>query len=135
VCNNTILPRLASSFHPAAQLPEVLMSVTDTKTRPGLMVLGWKSKSSGSLRGFADIKLPNGLTIFGVGVFCANGRCWATLPGKPMLDRDGNAMREPATNKLKYSQVLEWPDKQTSDRFSAAVVDAVEAQHPGAVRS
>ena len=32
--------------------------MSDTKTRPGLMVVGWKSKSSGSLRGFADIKLP-----------------------------------------------------------------------------
>jgi hypothetical protein len=135
VCNNTILPRLASSFHPVAQLPEVLMSVTDTKTRPGLTVLGWKSKSSGSLRGFADIKLPNGLTVFGVGVFCANGRCWASLPSKPILGAEGVAKRDDATGKIKYVPTLEWPDRQTSDRFSAAVVDAVEAQHPGAVRS
>jgi hypothetical protein len=108
---------------------------TITQTRPGLALVGWKPMARNSLRGFADVKLPNGLTIHDVTVHTVNGKSWASLPSKPILGADGVAKRDDATGKVKYVPVIEWPDRQTSDRFSAAVVDAVEAQHPGAVRS
>jgi hypothetical protein len=107
----------------------------DTSNRPaGLAIVGWKPMPRNSLRGFADIKLPSGLIIREAVVHNTNGRAWVNLPGKPMVDRDGQAVRDPATGKLKYAALLEWSDRAVADRFSAAVIDAIEAQHPGAVR-
>jgi hypothetical protein len=98
-------------------------------------MVAWKAVQKNSLRGFADIRLSNGLTIHDISIHTANGRAWASLPSKPMLGADGVAKRDDTTGKVKYVPILEWPDRQTADRFSAAVIDAIEAQHPGAVRS
>ncbi len=109
--------------------------MTETKTRPaGLAVLGWKPMRKNTLRGFAVVRLSSGLTIHNVAVHTSSGCSWASLPSKPMLDADGAAKRDKATGRIKYLPILEWPDRATADRFSATVIDAIEAQHPGAIR-
>ena len=117
-----------------ASLPE-RGSMTITQPRPGLLLVDWKPMPRNSLRGFAEVKLPNGLTIHDVTVYTANGKSWASLPSKPIVAADGTVKRDETTGRIKYLPILAWPDRQTADRFSAAVIDAVEAQHPGAVRS
>jgi hypothetical protein len=108
---------------------------TTTQTRPSLALIGWKPRVQNSLRGFADVKLSSGLIVHEVVVHTSSGRSWASLPSKPMIGRDGQVMRDPTTGKIKYSPILEWSDRPTADRFSAAVIDLIELEHPGAVRS
>jgi len=39
-----------------------------------------------------------------------------------------------ARGKVLYTPLIEWEDKETRDRFSAGVIQAVETQHPGATQ-
>lgn len=82
----------------------------------------------GSLRGFATVRLPIGLTISDIPVCASHGKVWASLPSKPTLDRDGRHIAE--GGKKKYAPILQWNDRVTTDRWSAAVVDLVRQQHP-----
>jgi hypothetical protein len=87
----------------------------------------------GHLAGFASVRLRNGLVIHDVSVFSMHGgRSWANFPGRPMLGPDGRALKTD-TGKIRYANLLEWPDKVTADRFSASVVSALERQYPGAL--
>lgn len=107
---------------------------TTIQTRPsGITVLGWKAVKKNTLLGFMTVRLPSGLIITDITVHVLNGKTWVSLPGKPMLDRDGQAMRDPVTGKPKFTKILEWADKATADRFSAAVITALEAEHPEAL--
>jgi hypothetical protein len=54
------------------------------------------------------------------------------LPSKPVLDQNGKHKVD-ANNKPQYMPVLEWRDRDLSDRFRAAVVELVRAKHPDAV--
>jgi hypothetical protein len=99
--------------------------------RPGLQLLGFKSVRKNTLRGFAEVRLPNQLIISDILVGEANGRQWALLPSKPMVDRDGNLLRE-ASGKIRYAQVVEWASPALRDEFSKRVVALVQAAHPDA---
>jgi hypothetical protein len=81
-----------------------------------------------SLSGFATVELPNGLTLTDVSVHVSNGRAWASLPAKPQLSCDGTARRGD-DGKIAYTPILKWHDRMLQDGFSAAVVQAIEAQH------
>jgi hypothetical protein len=105
---------------------------TDSPARPGLTVSAWKVIAKGALLGVATVRLPNGLTIFEVPVLRSGGRTWANLPGKPQIGADGTALRGD-NGKPRYTPFAAWPDRATGDGFSAAVVAAVEAAHPGAL--
>lgn len=96
-------------------------------------LLEWKPLRKNSLLGFAKIQL-GALTIRDVSVNTSNGRTWANLPSKPMIDRDGNAMRDD-TGKIRYVPLLEWATKESGNRFSEAVIAAVEEQYPGATQT
>jgi hypothetical protein len=76
--------------------------------------------SRNGARGFATIKLPNGLIVRDVSVHSKGGTDWARLPARPMLDRNGIAARVDV-GKIKYSAVLQWRERDLTDRFSAAV--------------
>lgn len=91
----------------------------------------WKPISKGSLRGFATIRLGKSLRIKDVTVLTSNGRHWASMPSKPMIDRDGQTMKK--DGKQQYVPILEWTDKAAADRFSGAVVAAILAEHPDAL--
>ncbi len=109
---------------------------TTTQTRlSGITVLGWKLVKKSTLLGFVTVRLPSGLIVSDITVHSSAGKTWVNLPGKPMLDRDGQAMRDPATGKPKFTKILEWANKATADKFSTAVIAALEAEHPGAMQS
>jgi hypothetical protein len=99
--------------------------------RPSLQLLTFKPVRRNTLRGFAEVRLPSGLIITDIVVGEAGGRQWALLPSKPMLDRDGNPMRE-ESGKLRYSPVVEWATPALRDEFSKRVVALVRARHPDA---
>jgi hypothetical protein len=101
------------------------MSGTDSMP---VSLLGWRPLLKGSLCGFAKVRLGKSLVINDVAVLAGTDGPWASLPSKPVIGRDGAAQRD-ANGKQRYSPVLEWADRSASDRFSAAVVDAIRREH------
>ncbi len=105
--------------------------MSTSMTTPGPMpvtVLAWKPLAKGALCGFAKVRLGKALVINDVPVLQTNGKCWASMPGRPMVDRDGQPMRD-AKGKPKYSPILEWEDRDAGIRFSVAVVEAITREH------
>jgi hypothetical protein len=96
-----------------------------------MRLVSFKSLAKGALRGFAHLELPNGLRITDCPVLTSNGKAWATLPSKPVLDRDGKHVE--VNGKRQYAPILEWKDRDLSTRFSAAVIELVQQQHPDAL--
>ena len=97
----------------------------------GSRLISFKPLVKGALRGFANVELPNGLRITDCPVLISNGKAWATLPSKPVLGRDGKHVE--VGGKKQYAPILEWCDRDLSNRFSAAIVDLVRQHHPDAL--
>jgi hypothetical protein len=99
------------------------------QSRPKIRLISWKPLVKNSLRGFATVELPIGLKIVDCPVLVSNGKAWASLPTKPVLDRDGKHLKP--DGKPQYSAILEWKSRDLADRFSEAVVELVRQTHPG----
>jgi hypothetical protein len=94
-------------------------------------VVSWRSVERGSLKGFAKIRVPQWkLVIDDVAVHSLNGKSWAALPARPVLDPSRQVVRDDS-GKVKYAKTLYFDDRATADRFSAAVLEAVK-KHAGA---
>jgi hypothetical protein len=52
---------------------------------------------------------------------------WAQLAAKPQIDRDGNAIKDNITKKIRYSPLTEFTNDATRRAFSHKVCEAVEA--------
>ena len=94
-----------------------------------MRLIAWKPLVKNSLRGFATVELPIGLKISDVPVLISNGKACASLPSKPQIDKDGQHKRD-FNGKPVYAAILEWRDRDLGDRFSAAVVALIHAEHP-----
>lgn len=92
-------------------------------------VLDWRALRRNSLLGFVKIQLGT-MEISDVSVNTSHGRVWAGLPSKPMIDRDGNAMRGD-DGKIRYVPLMKWTSKESGDRFSESVTAALEEKFPG----
>jgi hypothetical protein len=87
----------------------------------------------GALRSFCTVELPIGLKIHDVLVLvAARGAAWAGLPAKPQLDKEGRQKVDATGNGL-YRPVRERRDRVPRDRFSAALVELILAEHPDAL--
>src|SRR5215831_13310610 len=75
--------------------------------KPKMRLISWKPLVRNSLRGFATVELPIGLKIADIAVNVSNGRLWAALPSKPVLDQDGRHKVD-INNKRQYVPLLEW---------------------------
>ena len=95
-------------------------------------LLEWRPLGKGSLVGFVTVQIGRSLIVRDVSVLTSNGRCWAGLPGKPVIGRDGLPVKG-NDGKQKYVPVLEWNNRAASDRFSESVILAIRAQFPGAL--
>jgi hypothetical protein len=104
-----------------------------TAQRPRTIALvAWRPFVKGALRGFATVELPIGLEIADCPVLVSNGKAWASLPSKPVLDRDGRQKTD-ANGRPAYTAILEWRAQELRDRFSDAVVEAIRRLHPEAL--
>jgi hypothetical protein len=101
-------------------------------TRPAPTIEEWKPVVKGSLRGFAKVRLPSGMVLNEVTVLVANGTAWASPPGKPMLGRDGNVMRDEA-GKPRYSPIVTFSSKELRNRFSDGIIEALLQRYPDAL--
>jgi hypothetical protein len=91
-----------------------------------IIILEWRPVERGSLIGFAKVRLPAWhLTIDGVALHRKDGKRWSQLPSRPMLDSNRQLILD-ESGKPKYSRVLEFTDREIADRFSEAVVAAVD---------
>jgi hypothetical protein len=95
-----------------------------------MRLISFRPLLKGSLRGFANVELPNGLKIIDCPVMTSHGKAWATLPSKPVLDREGKQVL--VDGKKQYAALLEWRDRDLSNGFSAAVVELIREKHPEA---
>ncbi|MGE4048419.1 MAG: septation protein SpoVG family protein [Acetobacteraceae bacterium] len=95
----------------------------------GPTVLNFKEVRKGALRGFAQVRFASGLIINDVAILAGPNGLWASPPSKPMVGRDGSPITD-ANGKQKYSQIIEFVDKTTRDRFSKSIVAAIVAVHP-----
>lgn len=102
--------------------------MSDASSSMPVALLAWKPITKGSLVGFAKVRLGRALIINDVPVLCSNGKSWASMPGKPMVDRDGQPMRD-GKNRPRYSPICEWEDRDAGNRFSAAVVEAITREY------
>lgn len=121
-----------SGHHTAAELRRAEAATWGPRPvaeRPQRMpLLSFKPMVKGALRGFATIELPIELTIADIPILTSHGKIWAGLPSKPVLDRDGLHVK--IDGKPQYASILSWRDRKLSDKFSAAVVALVQADHP-----
>jgi hypothetical protein len=102
------------------------------RPNPPMQLRSWTPRRSGTLRGFASISVPAiGLELDDISVHVLGERRWANLPGKPMLDRDGNVLRD-ERGKVKYAAPLRWLTRGLALRFSERVVALVLEHNPGA---
>lgn len=108
--------------------PEPARSAPD---RLRVRLISWKPVIKGSLRGFATVELPNGLRLIEWPVLVGSNGAWATLPSKPVLEREGKHVK-PA-GKPEFAPVVEWRSRELADCFSAAVVALIRAAHPDAL--
>src|SRR4051812_26984919 len=99
--------------------------------RPRMTLDVFRPLVKGALRGFATVRLPIGLVIADVTICTSHGKTWASLPSKPIIDRDGRHVEE--GGKKKYAPILQWADRAAADRWSAAVVELVRQAHPSAL--
>jgi hypothetical protein len=59
-----------------------------------------------TLRGFAEIELPNGLRIREISIHTKkNGNSWVGLPGRPVIDGEGR--HHVVDGKRQYAALLE----------------------------
>src|SRR4051812_18060387 len=105
---------------------------TPAASPPGLAIIDWRPLARNSLLGFVAVRLKNGLTIRDITVLRTGEKLWCGLPSKPIVGADGVAHKD-AKGKTKYSPILEWPNRATSDRFNEAVITALRLAHPDAL--
>jgi hypothetical protein len=96
---------------------------------PSITIADWKPRHSGTLRGFCTARLPSGMVLHEVAIHTRSGSWWASPASKPMLSRDGTALRDEA-GKVRYSPIVSFESRQARDRLSQAVVDALRCAHP-----
>jgi hypothetical protein len=96
---------------------------------PPVTVSDWKPRQSGTLRGFCTAQLPSGMVLHEVAIHTRNGSWWASPASKPMLSREGTVLRDEA-GKVRYAPIVSFDSKQTRDRLSQGVVNALRQAHP-----
>lgn len=101
-----------------------------------ITVRDFKPLHRNTLRGFAVIRIPEMcLTIRDVAIHVMGDSRWAQLPAKPMIDKDGTAIRDRASGKISYCTILEFDSRAVREAFSHAVIAALLDVFPNALRA
>jgi protoporphyrinogen oxidase len=95
-------------------------------------IVEFKPLVRNTLRGFLTAQFASGMIINEISVHAMNGRVWASPPTRPMVGKDGTALRDEA-GKTKYQAVIQFTSKEVRDRWSAAILESLRGKHPEAL--
>ena len=87
---------------------------------------------AGSTMAFLDLELPSGMILQDLRLMRGPSGPWVAMSSTKQLDRDGNPVLDP-NGKPKWRNHIDFRDRATRDRFSAAVLDAIRREHPDIV--
>jgi hypothetical protein len=96
-----------------------------------IVVEEFKTLERNSLRGFCRVRMPSGMILHDVGIYEKDGKRWASPPSKPAIGRDGTAFKK--DGKPVYTPIVSFASKEVRDRFSDAVIEALQLAHPEAL--
>lgn len=91
----------------------------------GISIIAWKPYKKNTLCGFLSLSLPSGMIIHDCTLHEKNNSRWIGLPGKPYDKPDGTKA---------YSPIIEIPNRDTSDRFQAIALAALDQYFGGGPR-
>ncbi len=84
-----------------------------------------------TLRGFATFEFPSGLVVHDMPTYTKNGASWVSFPSLPQLVDGSQKIGD--NGKPVYKRIIEWRDRDLSDRFSEAAVAVIKREKPGAL--
>jgi hypothetical protein len=101
---------------------------------PSFKLTQFRPVAKNTLKGFASGRLDFGdgiaFEITEVAAHQRDGREWANWPSRPLVDRDGQVMRD-ENGRIRYSAPLIRPaDRAAAARIEAAIIAAVRRAHP-----
>jgi hypothetical protein len=104
---------------------------------PTFKLADFRPVTKNTLRGFVSGCLDFGdglvLELADLTVHWRDGKSWLGWPARPLIDRDGQVMRDGA-GKVRYSAPLVRPaDRGVAARLEAAILAAVRRAHPDAL--
>lgn len=86
-------------------------------TKAAIEISGWKEYEKNTLRGFFTVTLTSGLIIHRCMLHQKESKRWVSLPAQEYKDPYGAKQ---------YANILEFTDRETSDRFQNAVLTALD---------
>jgi hypothetical protein len=112
------------------------MSTPDFSLRPEprltVKVETYTPRRSGALICSCTVIVPEmRLRVIDATVFQSHGERWCGLPGKPQIDKDGQARRDDRSNVV-YSPVIQFTDRDVRDAFSDRVIEPLLEAYPDA---
>lgn len=122
-------PAFRSSATRQPQPPQCAAELRSSAAPLPVTISDWKPRQSGTLRGFFTAHLPSGLTLHELSVHTRDGKWWVMPASKPMLSKDGTALRD-ANGKIRYSPIVSFESRRARDRFNASVLGALKLAHP-----
>jgi hypothetical protein len=104
---------------------------------PTFKLLDFRPRVRNTLRGFVSGRLDFGegiaLDLADLTLHRRGGKEWIGWPAKPLIDRDGQVLRDEA-GKARYSGALVRPaNRGAAARIEAAILAAVRRAHPDAI--
>jgi hypothetical protein len=93
----------------------------------------FRSLVRNTLRGFARVRLPEGIILHDVAIHIRDGKPWAAPPGRPVVARDGRQLKD-AAGKPQFSPTLTFTSRADQDAFSNTVIEALRRTHPEALQ-
>lgn len=97
---------------------------------PELRLRDFRAVQKNTLRGFATFEFPNGLIIHEMPVHVKNGSAWVSFPSQPQLE---NGVHRVIDGKTQWKRLIEWRDRDLSDRFSDTAIAVIRREKPGAL--
>jgi hypothetical protein len=95
--------------------------------QPTAMVASdWRAIERGTLRGFFDLQLASGMKLRECTLHAKGDSRWIGLPGKPVVNKEGQHKTDSATGKRAYVAIVEIPSRKRRESYQRQALAAVD---------
>jgi hypothetical protein len=97
----------------------------------GIVIEQFRPVAKNTLVGFIDIRMTNiRLIVRDLALHRFGERWWVSMPGKPMVERDGTPIINARTGRQDYFAFLRFDTRTAHADFERQVLAAMRERHP-----